>query len=105
METVAIGKVVVYTLTTHDVEMINRRRADARERMDWHRALKSGAQVHVGNTAEVGQSFPMIVTRVWGTNQFSAFNGQVMLDGNDTLWVTSAHMGDGRPGSAMWPAS
>ena len=98
-----IGRVMVYTLTKHDAEQINRRRQDAQDKMDWHRALKTGAQVHIGNVTEAGQSYPMIVTRVWGTTEYSAFNGQVILDGNDTLWVTSVHLGVGTPGTATWP--
>ena len=36
--------------------------------------------------------YPMIITKVSAAddNEDSAINGQVILDGEDTLWVTSA---------------
>lgn len=81
------GRIVAYTLTEQDAEQINRRRADeAAARPD---RAHDGAQVHVGNTATAGETYPLVITRVWGQTEGSAVNGQVLLDGNDTLWVTS----------------
>jgi len=52
----------------------------------------TGAQAHIGNAAHVGDVFPMIIVRLWpdeyGPGRMG-INGQVMLDGNDVLWVTS----------------
>ena len=44
----------------------------------------------------------MIITRVFGRDPGSAVNGQVLLDGNDTLWVTSRTTVTGE-GSYQWP--
>jgi len=48
--------------------------------------------VHTGNPAETDDVYPMIITKVSAAddNEDSAINGQVILDGEDTLWVTSA---------------
>lgn len=91
----SIGRIVHFILAEHHVAQINRRRAEGEAKMDWHRQEKTGAQVHTGNPVSVGQVFPMIITRVWGAAPGSAVNGQVFLDGNDTLWVTSVVEGDG----------
>lgn len=97
-----IGRIVQYTLSLHDAEAINRRRKDARDKLAWHHALRSGAQIHVGNDVHEGEVYPLVVTRVWGSSENSAFNGQLLLDGNDLFWVTSTTMGDG-PRKCKWP--
>jgi len=87
------GRIVEYTLTEQDVDQITRRRHDA-----MHSDIaeqKSGAQVHVGNAVQAGDTYPLVITRTWGSAEGSAVNGQVLLDGNDTLWVTSVSQGDG----------
>lgn len=84
-----IGRVVLYTLTEQDAEAINRRRDHARTHMDEHRANSNGVMVHVGNSVRQGNQFPMIITKVWGPDIYSAVNGTVMLDGSDTFWATS----------------
>ena len=93
------GRVVEYTLSEQDVEQIERRRQDARASLDWHRENKTGAQIHVGNSTEAGATYPLVITKVWaepGTaKEDTSCNGQVLLDGNDTLWVTSVTQGDG----------
>ena len=66
------------------------------------KAWPAGAQAHIGNQAEEGQTFPMIITRVWGDTPEWAVHGQVFLDGNDVLWVTSALVGEG-PRTFSWP--
>jgi hypothetical protein len=35
--------------------------------------------------------YPLVITRVWSDNpaETTCVNGQVLLDGNDNLWVTS----------------
>lgn len=96
------GRIVLYRLTHADAEAINRRRKHACDSIDYHRWKKIGTQVHVGNAAGEGDEFPMTIVRVWGGTPTSAVNGQVMLDGNDTLWVTSVSVGEG-PGTFRWP--
>ena len=39
--------------------------------------------------------YPLVITRVWGDQEGSAVNGQVLLDGNDTFWATSRNEGEG----------
>lgn len=82
----SVGRIVHYTLTEQNARDINKRRADAQV-SDISRD-ESGAQVHVGNNVRPGDVFPLVITRVWDDN---SVNGQVLLDGNDTLWVTSIH--------------
>jgi hypothetical protein len=67
---------VDYTLADFDAKAIDGRR-------------KASNGVLGGNYAEEGQTYPMLITRPWGDTPESAVNGQVFLDGNDILWVTS----------------
>jgi hypothetical protein len=77
-----IGRIVHYTLTDHDVAQIAARRTGAGDKS-------------IGNTVTAGDVFPLMITRVWGPTEESAVNGQVFLDGDDVLWVTSRQQGDG----------
>lgn len=99
----SIGRIVHYRVPAYVAVAINQRRKDAQEKMDWHRALRTGAQVHVGNEVHEDDVFPLIITRVWGSTPNAAFNGQVFLDGNDLYWVTSTSIGT-RAGECQWPA-
>lgn len=99
MATITTGRTVLYVLSKYDVEYINRLRAAGRNHQ-----LAGGAQKHVGNVHHEGDVVPLIVVRVWpdeyGSN--SGVNGQAILDGNDSLWVTSAREGT-EPGNWHWP--
>ena len=94
-----IGRIVHYRLTAQDAIEINRRRTDSgsiAQRMkgdpsEW----PVGAQAHIGNIAYEGETFPMMITKVWGNTPDSAVNGQLFLDGNDVLWITSVNAGEG----------
>lgn len=99
-----IGRIVVYRVSSQDADAINRRRKDAAEKLAWHQALKSGAQIHVGNAVKEGDEFPLVITRVWGDAEYSAFNGQLFLDGNDLYWVTSTCIGT-KPRECYWPVN
>jgi len=92
-----IGRIVHFKLAEYDVRQIERRRAAARG--STLTAEKTGAQVHVGNPTKAGDVFPMLITRVWASpeevTENTAVQGQVFLDGNDVLWVTSAQQGNG----------
>jgi hypothetical protein len=81
-----IGKIVFYTLTADNVEVINRRRQHAKEHVSEHIAGANGVMVHFGNEVREGNVFPMIIVKDWGDG---LVNGQVFLDGSDTLWVQS----------------
>lgn len=102
-----IGRIVLYTLTADDAAMVNRRRnqtapAEIRERIKagtW----PVGAQAHIGNQEDAGSVRPMLVVRIWDA-PIQTINGQVLLDGNDTLWVTSvAQSAAPEPGKWHWP--
>lgn len=97
----SVGRIVHYTLTEADAEAINRRRADAANSLAQHREAADGTQVHAGNRAKEGDVLPMLIVRVWNEVP-GTVNGQVFLDGNDTLWVTSVTPGDG-PRRWAWP--
>lgn len=97
-----IGRIVMYRLSGQDANAINARRGDARDKLAWHHAIRSGAQVHVGNDVKEGDVYPLIITRVWGDSDNSAFNGQLMLDGNDLFWVTSTSFGE-KNRECFWP--
>jgi hypothetical protein len=79
---ITVGRLVHYTLNAEQVARINRR------------TLPS-----TGNHATEGDVVPFLVVKVMAPG---LVNGQAFLDGNDTLWVTSAQEGD-RPGTWAWP--
>jgi hypothetical protein len=90
----SVGRIVHYKLTALNAEHINRRREDAKEtRVS---SNKSGVQVHVGNTARAGDICAMLIVGLWTDNpdHQSPVQGQVFLDGNDNLWVSSVIQGD-----------
>lgn len=92
---ISLGQIVLYTVSAQQADNINKRRTDGVQFPN----PQSGAVVHVGNQVSEGDVFPLMVTRVWVGN---AVNGQLFLDGNDHLWVTSASEGAG-PGFWFWP--
>lgn len=83
-----IGRIVHYTLNQADAGTVNRQRGNLSGRC--------------GNQASAGDVYPMIITRAWGDEPTSAVNGQVLLDGNDALWLTSVTVGEGERHFA-WP--
>lgn len=100
-----VGRTVQYTLSEDDAGQINRRRTDGKSIAERIKAAiwPLGAQAHIGNQAEAGQVYPMVVVRTWGDAPGSSVNGQVMLDGNDVFWATSRTEGT-QPGTWAWPA-
>ena len=99
-----VGRIVRYTLSEDDAKRINKRRDDAVATAHAHKLNPeaTGKQVHIGNVARTGDVHPMIIVRCWGTTPQSPVTGQVMLDGNDTFWVTSVTVGEGSRRWA-WP--
>lgn len=87
----SIGRTVHYTLSATEAQEVNRRRADAVKHHTTREA--DGAVVHRGNAAREGDVLPMLIVRLWGEDEDSLVNGQVFLDGNDSLWVTSRAQG------------
>ena len=87
------GRTVLYKLTAQDAEQIR-----AQRQPTYHESqpglIGPGNKVttvynKTGNVASAGDVYPLIITRVWGDTEESCVNGQVLLDGNDALWVTS----------------
>lgn len=84
MEGVSIGRIVHYVVGANDAAEASRRRVQgAGHGEGW----PQGAQAHTGNPVSEGGHLPMIITSVHG--DAGMVNGQVFLDGNDSLWVTS----------------
>jgi len=96
------GRIVLYTLSKQDADAVNKRRADAQRHLQDHRENSNGVQIHVGNQLSEDDVYPMMIIRVWGPTATSCVNGQVFLDGNDLLWVTSVAVGIG-PRTFAWP--
>lgn len=103
--TPSIGRILHYVLTANDCEAIQQRRKPLGT---FHEAnWPEGAQAHVGNPVHEGLHVPLVVTAVW-PNEYGegtvGVNGQVLLDGNDSLWVTSARLQDDSlpPGVIGW---
>lgn len=85
-----IGRIVHYKLSEHDADRINGKRRNGDD---------------TGNAAYEGDVVPLVIVRVWpdeGGPGIPGVNGQALLDGYDTLWVTSAHEG-AEPGQWSWP--
>lgn len=92
-----IGRIVHYVLSELDADRINRRRVkNATLTDEWVK----GTVAHIGNHAKAGQKFPAIVTAIH-TPGSTDINGQVFLDGNDNLWITSAQYEEFDAGNAL----
>jgi hypothetical protein len=93
------GRIVLYTLTEDNASRINAARAG-------HGGYTGTAQKNgIGNTVQKGDVVPLIVVRVWpdeGGPGRDGVNGQAILDGNDSYWVTSAYE-DREPVAAFEP--
>ena len=61
---------------------------DAAERNDLR---KTAAHQHQGHKLDAGEVVPFIVTKLGNDGKF---NGQAILDGNDTLWIKGTTLGD-----------
>lgn len=114
----SIGRIVHYRLSADDAAQIMRRRTTGKSIADRMKnaippdegrntdpiyGWPAGAQAHIGNDVHEGDTFPMLIVRVWGPTATSCVNGQVFLDGNDVLWTTSVSVGEG-PRTWSWPA-
>jgi hypothetical protein len=112
MQLPTIGRIVHFKLTADQAQQINRRRttrtaiAERISESKW----PLGAQAHMGNHASEGDVLPMIICRIWPDEYgegIPGVNGQLFLDGNDCLWITSAREGlepgGPLPGQWFWP--
>jgi hypothetical protein len=92
MQKPSVGAHVLYKLCASDIGQI-----------DLHRAqIAHQHNGYVGNAPSIGQVFPAFVVADWSGGTY--LNLHVMLDGYDTLWVTSRQQGDGE-GQWSWPAA
>jgi hypothetical protein len=104
------GRIVHYVMSDQDAQEVNRRRTDGasiRDRINQDK-WPIGAQAHIGNSVMAGEHFPAIVVRVWPREfgEEPGVNLQVFLDGNDSLWVTSAKFATPESielGTCHWP--
>ena len=88
-----IGRIVHYKLSQQDAVQINAQRQPT-YRESQPGLIGPGNKVtpvytNQGNPVSPGDIYPLLITSVWGDTEGSAVNGQVLLDGNDSLWVTS----------------
>jgi hypothetical protein len=90
MEKLVAGRIVHYVLSESDAKEINHDR--------------EAYPCRKGNFVSVGQTYPMIIVRVWESESAgSGVNGQVILDGNDSYWACSRpYDPGGRPGTWHW---
>ena len=87
----SIGRIVLYALSSQDVDQIRRRRTTSesiRERLDL-REWPAGAQAHMGNSVGDGQLVPAMIVAVWGP---ACVNLRCILDGTDEFWATSRNL-------------
>ena len=98
----AIGRIVHYRLSAQDAAAINQARHRAKT-LAHAGALQPGLQAHDGNLVRSGDTFPMIITAVWGQGPEAPVNGQVFLDGTDQYWACTRSIGEG-PGTWSWPS-
>jgi hypothetical protein len=100
----SIGRIVLYCLRDSDAGAINHRRQNARTHINELRGNSTGVMVQASITVAGGDTYPMIITRIWPNTEPPLVNGTVMLDGSDTFWATS--VGAGEPGVGgvwIWP--
>lgn len=89
-----IGRMVLYRLTAEEAKATNIRREDAQQNGEKMREERPGFQAHVGNHVSGGDTVAMVVTNVGVWDGVPAINGQVFLDGSDSLWVVGTVEGD-----------
>lgn len=75
-----IGRIVIYKLSEQDKEQ-----------------LKALGSQNPNNGADEA---PAMIVRTWGSD--NCVNLRVIIDGNETLWRTSALLGD-QPSQWRWP--
>jgi hypothetical protein len=95
------GRIVEYTLTKEDCDIINKRRCDSDNWRAFHRQNSNGTMVHVGNYVQEGSVAPAMIVAVWDKIPEAYVNLKVELDGSDSYWKTSVRVGEG-PGTYQW---
>lgn len=108
---ISVGRIVHYRLSEKDAEEINRRRLSVTElaakrsqNITGRGGWPEGAQAHVGVDVAAGDVLPMLVVRVHGQTEPPTIAGQVVLPGNDTLWLMGvSESKQGENGCWNWP--
>jgi hypothetical protein len=90
---IQVGDIVHYRLTEDQEREVNRRRSDATINLPKVREAKPGFQLHVGCQASADCFYPMIVVAYLQREGALLLSGQVLLPGNDQLWVEDVLMG------------
>lgn len=95
MNKLTTGRTVLYKLSQADCDRIIRHRSAINAQLH-------SEELICGNTPHPGDVVPAIVVTVWADD---TFNGQAILDGNQSVWLcTVPHDQDGkRPGTWHWP--
>lgn len=77
MKTLELGMRVLYVMDDGDVQAVNAQRSVSKN-------------IFRGTDPVRKQMLPMVVTKIWGSpdDKMCTVNGQVFMDGNDTLWVS-----------------
>lgn len=97
--TPTVGRIVHYKVGQTIADIINKRRRDFAEYRKTETYQDTGYMAHYGNQMQAGDILPLVIVKVWPTGPI---NGQVLLDGNDNIWVTSVTEGD-EEGHWSWP--
>lgn len=102
--TPSLGRIVHYRLTEQDVQLIEAGRRTGTPARTLDDPDEGIMLVQFGNPVREGDVYPLVVVRAVGNEQENnaCINGKVLLDGTDTLWVTSRTQGDGT-GNWFWP--
>jgi hypothetical protein len=99
-----IGRIVQYCLSYQDAVEINAARNKAFADVRSKTSDKSVRPARVGNVVKEGDIVVMMIVAVWSD---SCVNGQLILDGNDSHWVTSRNLSgvyNTGAGTWAWPA-
>lgn len=94
-----VGRLVHYRLSEGNVDGVIFRRGQWVTHQRTGRGTVAPVSLVRGNLPRAGDILPMLVVRV---HEDGTVNGQVFLDGEDVLWVTSRAAGD-EPGTWCWP--
>lgn len=94
MNGVIAGRIVHYVLSEGDADKVNTMHG-----VDTEFGFSTGYQRHVGSKMEAGEHVPAMIVKICSDE--GMVNLQCLLDGNDSLWVTSCRYSE-KPESGLW---
>lgn len=94
-----LGRIVHFTMNDQIAQIINAARKKAHADLRAKTSDRMAEPVRNGNEATEGQRVAMMIVAI---HSETLVNGQLMLDGNDSHWVTSVAQGEGA-GCWSWP--